>query len=223
MGGDSLVDDEAVTGRPAPRQGFYPTGGKRLLDVAVSLAALPLAAVVVLPAAVAVRLEDGGPALHVSPRLGRDRAPFAMLKLRTMRVGGPDLRNPDGTTYSAPDDPRVTRVGRVLRRTSLDELPQLLNVLAGHMSLVGPRPSPPGSQGSFRPQDHRRYEVRPGITGLSQVVLRNGGTLTQRLELDVRYVDELSLRLDLQVLARTAGRVLSRRGVYRALPGSADG
>lgn len=200
--------------------GVYSRAGKRLLDVLVAAAALPVTALVLLPAAVAVRIEDGGPALHVSTRLGQDRVPFPMLKLRTMRVGGPDLRNPDGTTYSAPDDPRCTRVGKVLRRTSLDELPQLLNVLAGHMSLVGPRPSPPGSQGSFRPRDLRRYEVRPGITGLSQVLLRNEGSLARRLELDVRYVDELSLRLDLWVLAQTVVRVLSRRGVYRALPGS---
>lgn len=193
----------------------YARVGKRLLDVLVAAAALPVAAVVVVPAAVAVRLEDGGPALHVSPRLGRGRAPFGMLKLRTMRVGAPDVRNPDGTTYSSSKDPRCTRVGRVLRRTSVDELPQLLNVLAGQMSLVGPRPSPPASQDRFRAQDLRRYDVRPGITGLSQVVLRNDGSLTERLELDVRYVDEVSLRLDAWVLARTAGRVLRGSGVYR--------
>ena len=195
--------------------GVYARAGKRVLDVTLAAATLPVAAGVVLPAAVAVRLEDGGPVLHVSPRLGRDRTPFGMLKLRTMRPGAPDVRNPDGTTYSAPDDPRTTRVGRVLRRTSVDELPQLLNVLAGQMSLVGPRPSPPGSQGGFRPADLRRYETRPGITGLSQVLLRNEGTLQERLELDVRYVDEVSLRLDLWVLALTVARVLGARGVYR--------
>lgn len=195
----------------------YARVGKRALDVLVATAALPAAALVAVPAAVAIRLEDGGPVLHVSPRLGRERIPFRMLKLRTMRVGAPDLRNPDGTTYSAVDDPRCTRVGRVLRRASIDELPQLLNVLAGQMSLVGPRPSPPGSQGSFREQDLRRYDVRPGITGLSQVVLRNEGSLVDRLELDARYVDRLSLRLDLWVLARTAGRVLGGTGVYRSV------
>ncbi|WP_256842682.1 sugar transferase [Ornithinimicrobium cryptoxanthini] len=199
--------------------GAYARVLKRALDLALAAAALPVAAVVVAPAALAVRLEDGGPVLHVSTRLGRDRAPFLMLKLRTMHTGAPDLRNPDGTTFSALDDPRTTRVGRLLRRTSIDELPQLLNVLAGQMSLVGPRPSPPDSQASFRAADLRRYEVRPGITGLSQVLLRNEGTLTQRLETDVRYVDELSLRLDLWVLGRTVTRVLGGRGVHR--PGGA--
>lgn len=193
----------------------YARSGKRVLDLVLAAAALPAAAVVVLPAAVAVRLEDGGPAFHVSERLGRDRVPFGMLKLRTMRVGAPDVRNADGTTYSSPDDPRTTRVGRLLRRTSVDELPQLLNVITGRMSLVGPRPSPPGSQGGFRPADLRRYEVRPGLTGLSQVVLRNEGTLQERLDLDVRYVDEVSLLLDLRVLVLTVARVLGARGVYR--------
>ncbi|MCK0112771.1 sugar transferase [Ornithinimicrobium sp. F0845] len=195
--------------------GLYARGGKRALDLALTLAALPGAAVVVGAAALAVRLEDGGPALHVSPRLGRDRIAFPMLKLRTMRVGAPDLRNPDGTTYSSGDDPRTTRVGRLLRRTSIDELPQLLNVLAGQMSLVGPRPSPPGSQANFTAADLRRYDVRPGITGLSQVLLRNEGALTERLRLDARYVDDLCLRLDLWLLGRTVARVLGGRGVYR--------
>ena len=126
-----------------------------------------------------------------------------------------DLRNPDGTTWSSAADPRVTPLGRVLRRTSLDELPQLINVLRGDMSLVGPRPSPPDSQGGFRPEDFRRYDVRPGITGLAQAELRNAGTLQQRLELDAWYADHLSLALDLQVLRRTVGRVLAREAVYR--------
>lgn len=189
---------------------------KRAVDLALAAAVLPGAAVVVAPAAVAVWLEDGWPVLHVSPRLGRDREPFPMLKLRTMRTGSADVRNADGTTFSSPDDPRTTRVGRVLRRTSIDELPQLLNVLAGQMSLVGPRPSPLGSQSNFRERDLRRYEVRPGITGLAQVLLRNEGTLAQRLEADVRYVDELSLRLDLWVLRQTVARVLGGRGIHRS-------
>lgn len=202
---------------------LYALIGKRTLDVTFSLAALPAAALVLLPAAVAIRLEDGGPVLHVSTRLGRDREPFPMLKLRTMRVGAPDLRNPDGTTFSSPHDPRCTRVGRLLRRTSIDELPQLLNVLAGQMSLVGPRPSPPNSQGSFRPHELRRYDVRPGITGLSQVMLRNEGTLTQRLRIDAYYAGAHSLLGDVYVLVHTVTRVLGGRGVYRAAVGSGHG
>lgn len=188
---------------------------KRALDVTlVALAAGPALAVGV-PVAVAVALRDGRPVLHRSRRLGRDRQEFTMLKFRTMGVGAPDLRNPDGTTWSSAADPRVTPLGRVLRRTSLDELPQLINVLRGDMSLVGPRPSPPDSQGGFRPEDFRRYDVRPGITGLAQAELRNAGTLQQRLELDAWYADHLSLALDLQVLRRTVGRVLAREAVYR--------
>lgn len=188
---------------------------KRALDVAaVAVGALPALAVG-LPCAAWIALRDGRPVLHRSRRLGRDRREFTMLKFRTMVVDAPDLRNADGTTYSSAQDARVTRTGRVLRATSLDELPQLINVLRGEMSLVGPRPSPPDSQQSFRPEDFARYAVRPGITGLAQVQLRNSGTLPERLELDADYVARVSWRLDLSILRRTVSRVAAREAVYR--------
>lgn len=188
---------------------------KRALDVGLVVLAGAPALAVGVPVAVAVAVRDGRPVLYRSRRLGRDRREFTMLKFRTMRVDAPDLRNPDGTTWSSAQDPRVTPLGRVLRRTSLDELPQLINVLRGDMSLVGPRPSPPDSQGGFRPQDFHRYDVRPGITGLAQAELRNSGTLEQRLELDSWYAHHHSLRVDLQVLRRTVATVLARKAVYR--------
>jgi undecaprenyl phosphate N,N'-diacetylbacillosamine 1-phosphate transferase len=196
---------------------FYRRYGKRLLDVGLVLITCPVSIPSSILTAFGVRILSGSPVLYRSTRLGQDQVEFTMFKFRTMHVDAPDLRNSDGTTFSSADDPRVTPVGRFLRATSLDELPQLYNVLRGEMSLVGPRPSPPASQRSFKPADFARYSVRPGVTGLSQATLRNEGTLQERLDLDRKYVTELSLALDLKILWATIGRVLTRRGVHRSL------
>lgn len=194
---------------------MYRRGGKRLLDVVGAVAALPVAAVLGVPVAVAIKLEDGGPVLYRSPRLGRDREPFELLKFRSMRIDAPDLRNADGSTYNAEDDPRVTRVGRFIRRTSLDELPQLINVLSGEMSLVGPRPSPLGNEDRYPPEYLQKFSVRPGLTGYHQALLRNAGTMDQRIRLDLHYVDQHSLYGDLVILALTVRSVLGRRNIHR--------
>lgn len=153
-----------------------------------------------------------------------DEQPFEMLKFRTMYVNSDDrlhreyvhrlLTEPVGAApsigglYKLADDPRITPVGKWLRRTSLDELPQLINVLRGEMALVGPRPVLPWEAALFEPRHKRRYEVRPGLTGLWQTSGRNRLTFTQALDLDVEYVERRSLRLDLQILGRTPGVVL---------------
>jgi undecaprenyl phosphate N,N'-diacetylbacillosamine 1-phosphate transferase len=137
-----------------------------------------------------------------------------MLKFRTMTSGAPDLRNPDGSTYSASDDSRVTPLGRWLRRTSLDELPQLLNVLNGDMSLVGPRPELPDQISQYTAADRRRLDVRPGITGLAQVSGRNALTWQQRRALDVEYVNSMTFSGDVVLLLRTLPSVLGGRGVF---------
>lgn len=193
---------------------FYRRGGKRALDIALALAGLPVVGATAIIAGPLLR-RDGGPALHRSTRLGLGQEPFTMFKFRSMIVNAPDLRNADGSTYNAEDDPRVTPVGRVLRRTSLDELPQLWNVLRGDMSFVGPRPSPTGNQRRYDDVALRRFEVRPGITGLDQAINRNAGTLAERFANDARYVDTYSLRLDLWILARTFLRVGGQEGLYR--------
>lgn len=190
--------------------------GKRALDLVVSAAALPAAGLVMIPAAVAVRLEDGGPVLHVSTCLGRDREPFPLLKLRTTKVGAPDLPTLGGESCSAaPDDPSCTRVGRALRRSGIDRLPQLLNVLMGQMSLVGPRPSPPADQGSDHPYEPARYDVRPGLTGLSQMTLRGEDSLDRRCRLDAYYAEAHTFGGDLWVLWATVARALGGREFSR--------
>ena len=193
---------------------LYRKGGKRALDIALALAGLPVVGATAIIAGPLLR-RDGGPALHRSTRLGHGQAPFTMLKFRSMIVDAPDLRNADGSTFNAADDPRVTPVGRVLRRTSLDELPQILNVLRGDMSFVGPRPSPTGNQSRYDEVALRRFEVKPGITGLDQALNRNSGTLEERFANDARYVEDCSLSLDLWILGRTFLGVGRQEGLYR--------
>ena len=191
---------------------------KRALDVGVSAGALVVLSPVLAAIAVAVRTTSDGPALFRNHRLGRHGQTFEMLKFRTMAVGAPDVRNPDGSTYWHPDDPRTTKVGRWLRRTSLDELPQLWNVLRGDMSLVGPRPDLPDQIRYYAQEDHVRLAVRPGITGLAQVSGRNALTWEERRRLDREYVASMNIINDLRILARTVPGVLSTRGIF----GNAD-
>ncbi|MEW6271698.1 MAG: sugar transferase [Thermodesulfobacteriota bacterium] len=177
---------------------------KRALDLALALPLLAVAALPMLAIALAVRAADGAPVLFRQSRPGLGGRPFTLLKFRTMRSGG------------EPDAERLTPIGRLLRAASLDELPQLWNVVRGDMSLVGPRPLLPQYLERYTPRQARRHEVRPGITGLAQVEGRNALDWDERLELDVRYVEQRSLALDLRLLARTVAAVVSRRGISAA-------
>ncbi|HTL98116.1 MAG TPA: sugar transferase, partial [Holophagaceae bacterium] len=162
---------------------------KRLIDVVAAGAGLVLVSPLLLAAAVAIRLEDGGPALFRQTRAGRGRRPFRIFKFRSMVVDADRLLDASGK----PTGQRVTRVGKLLRFTSLDELPQLLNVLLGDMSLVGPRPGLPEQAERYDATQLRRFEVRPGLTGLAQVKGRNTLKWSERLRYDVEYVDGRSL------------------------------
>jgi lipopolysaccharide/colanic/teichoic acid biosynthesis glycosyltransferase len=183
---------------------------KRIMDVGGAVTGLVVLAPLLLLIAIVVRLDSRGPALYVDERLGVGGRRFRLLKFRSMHVGSPARYNPDGSMLVAADDPRVTRVGRVLR-LGFDELPQLWNVLVGDMSLVGPRPDPAWALGKYDPGEEIRMTVRPGITGLAQVVGRTEIPWRDRLALDVRYVREYSLGLDLKLLALTALEVLPFR------------
>ncbi|NHA66687.1 sugar transferase [Phycicoccus flavus] len=193
----------------------YTRTGKRVVDVAVSLLALPVVAVVAVPVGIAIKREDGGPVLYRSRRVGLGMREFDMYKFRTMAVAAPDIRNADGSTFSSDTDPRVTRVGGLLRRTSLDELPQFLNVLLGDMSLVGPRPSPTGNRHLYPDHYLRKFDVRPGISGYNQYLLRNSATREQRFANDLFYVDHVSARLDATILLGTVRAVLRRENINR--------
>lgn len=189
---------------------------KRLLDMLISLIGLPVLLLILLVCAPLIWLEDRGPVFYNADRLGRNGKTFKMYKLRSMRVNAPDIRNGDGSTYNAEDDPRVTRIGRFIRKTSLDETPQLLNVLKGDMSLIGPRPDLPDALSTlYKPEYLLRLKVRPGITGYSQAYFRNEIDLDQRFVQDLYYVSHIGFWLDVKILFKTAAVVLKREGVYR--------
>lgn len=182
---------------------------KRTFDMLVSLVAVFLLSPLMLTAAAIIMLESGRPVLFRQIRLGRGGREFSMYKFRSMVKDAAVI----GPFFTSTDDPRVTRVGRWLRRTSIDELPQLLNVLKGDMSVVGPRPDVPAQRSLYSDAEWgERCSVRPGMTGLAQALLRSTGTERQRLELDLNYVRQASLWLDLKIIGWTVSRLSGRGG-----------
>ena len=187
---------------------------KRTVDIVGAAFALVLFAPLFLLLAVWIGLDSKGKAFFRQPRLGKHGKQFTFLKFRTMVVDAPDIRNEDGSTFSGEDDPRVTRAGRFLRKTSLDELPQFWNVLMGSMSLVGPRPDLVSQLELYDDGERAKLDVKPGITGLAQISGRNTISWIRRKELDVRYSRSHNVLFDMAIMAKTVVYVLSRRGVY---------
>ena len=183
----------------------------RALDLVVAAVLLVVAAPLLALAALAIRLESRGPVFYRQRRVGRYGRPFELWKLRTMVPGAESM---GAGVYVLEGDPRITRVGRLLRRFSFDELPNLLNVLKGDMALVGPRPTVQEQVDRYTARQLRRLEVKPGITGWAQINGRTSLPWPERIELDVWYVEHRSLRLDLRILARTARMLASGRGLY---------
>ena len=192
---------------------MYRRFGKRLLDILVTLPALILLSLLLASLALLVRVKLGAPVLFRQQRPGLNGQPFTIYKFRTMT----DARDAHGQLL--PDAERLTKFGRFLRSTSLDELPELINVLKGEMSIVGPRPLLMQYLERYTPQQARRHEVRPGITGWAQINGRNAITWEQKFELDVWYVDHVSLRLDVKIIALTVWKTIKREGISQ--PGQA--
>jgi len=187
----------------------------RPLDVLAAGVLLVLASPLLLAAAIAIRLEGGGGVIYRQRRVGRDGRPFELHKLRTMVSGAEHMGA--GIAVAAGDS-RITRTGTLLRRYSLDELPNLVNVLRGEMAIVGPRPTIQSQVDEYTPRQRRRLEVKPGLTGWAQVNGRTSLPWAERIELDVWYVDNRSLALDLKILARTARLLVSGHGLYSEDP-----
>jgi lipopolysaccharide/colanic/teichoic acid biosynthesis glycosyltransferase len=183
----------------------------RALDVALAAALLVVTAPLLALAALAIRLESRGPVFYRQLRVGRDGEPFELWKLRTMVPGAESM---GAGIYVVEGDPRITRTGRLLRRFSLDELPNLVNVLRGEMSIVGPRPTVQEQVDRYTDRQRRRLEVKPGITGWAQINGRTSLPWPERIELDVWYVEHRSLWLDLRILARTARMLATGHGLY---------
>jgi lipopolysaccharide/colanic/teichoic acid biosynthesis glycosyltransferase len=184
----------------------------RALDLLVAGVALVLSSPVVLAAMIAIRLETPGSPIYRQRRIGRHGEAFEMLKLRTMVSGAEHVGAGLSVNYG---DPRITRVGALLRRFSIDELPNLVNVLRGEMSIVGPRPTIQAQVDQYTDRQRRRLEVKPGITGWAQINGRASLPWHERIELDVWYVDHRSMRLDLAIMLRTARLLVSGQGLYK--------
>jgi lipopolysaccharide/colanic/teichoic acid biosynthesis glycosyltransferase len=183
----------------------------RALDLLVASLALALAAPLLALAAILIKLESRGPVFYRQRRVGRGGEPFELWKLRTMVPGAESM---GAGIYVVEGDPRITRTGRLLRRLSLDELPNLINVLRGEMAIVGPRPTVQEQVDRYTDRQRRRLEVKPGITGWAQVNGRTSLPWPERIELDVWYVEHRSLRLDLRILARTIRMLATGHGLY---------
>jgi lipopolysaccharide/colanic/teichoic acid biosynthesis glycosyltransferase len=189
---------------------------RRLFDIAVSGTVLLLTAPVVGLAMLAIRLESPGHPIYRQRRIGKDGAPFDVLKLRTMVSGAEKM----GAGLAVDDgDSRITRVGALLRRTSIDELPNLVNVLRGEMSIIGPRPTVPVQVAQYTPRQRGRLSLKPGITGWAQVNGRASLPWPERIELDLWYVEHASLRLDLRILWLTARMLVTGHGLYKGETG----
>ena len=207
-GTQQRLDVPEPAGRP--RRGL-----PRWADILIASLGLVLVSPLLVIAAVAIRLESRGPVFYRQRRVGRDGVIFELYKLRTMRRGADPVGV--GTAVTA-EDPRVTRVGRLLRRFALDELPNLINVLRGEMRIVGPRATLPAQVELYTPRQLRRLELRPGVTGWAQIHGRAGIPWEERIELDVWYVEHRSLWLDLRILARTPAALLGGAGDVAADP-----
>ena len=188
---------------------------KRLIDVFISffvcIALVPICAII----GILIKKDDGGSVFYKAERLGVNGKVFKMYKFRSMKENAPDIRNEDGTTYSAEDDPRLTKIGKKLRETSIDELPQFFNVLKGEMSILGPRPDPPEwyeiNSGDMRV----KYTVKPGISGYTQAYHRNTLPLDEKNKCDVYYAENVSFKLDVKVFFQTIKTILSHSDIYR--------
>ena len=187
---------------------------KRIIDLIVSICVLPIFIIFYIIIAPIIYFEDKGKIFYNGERLGKDGKIFKMYKFRTMKMNSEDIRNKDGSTYNGEDDPRVTKIGKVLRKTSIDELPQILNVLKGDMSIIGPRPDLPEHMKLYTNEEKRKLQVRPGITGYNQAYYRNSVEWKERIKNDIYYINHLTLIMDIKVFFKTIETIIKRENVY---------
>lgn len=189
---------------------------KRSFDIIVSAILMIPIGIVIAISAVFIKVEDKGPVFYMADRTGRFGKIFKMYKLRSMKVNAPDIRLSDGSTFNGEDDPRVTKFGRFARKTSIDELPQIINVFKGDMTFIGPRPDTPVGSAAYTDEENVILTVRPGITGYNQAVNRNSVLTKEKLKNDIYYVNHLSLWFDIKIVFMTIATVLGHKNINRA-------
>lgn len=187
---------------------------KRIFDLVLAIIALPFWLIILIVVGPMIYFQDKGSIFYNAPRLGKDEKIFKMYKFRSMKMNAPDLRNKDGSTFNAEDDPRLTKIGKFTRKTSLDETPQLLNIIKGDMSIIGPRPDLPEHMDLYEGNESRKLEIRPGVTGYNQAYFRNTVPWKERIKNDIYYIDHLTMWMDIKVFFKTAVSVLKREDVF---------
>lgn len=187
---------------------------KRVIDIVLCILALPVFLIIFIPVAMIIKLTDGGPIFYCGERIGKDSKIYKMYKFRSMRVNAPNIMNEDGSTFNSKEDPRVTKIGKFIRETSIDEIPQILNVLKGDMSIIGPRASLVCALDSYEEDEKDKMLVRPGITGLTQAYYRNGLSVREKRLADAWYANNVSMILDIKIFFKTILTVLKKDGLY---------
>lgn len=193
---------------------MYKSCIKRILDLLIGIAAFPFFLIALILFGPIIKATDKGPIFYNAKRIGKNGKLFKMFKFRSMYVNAPDIRNADGSTYNGADDPRVTKVGKFMRATSIDELPQILNILNGTMSLIGPRPDPPDDMLIYTERQKGKLKVRPGLTGYNQAYYRNSVEQNEKFEHDLYYAEHVSFWLDIKIFFKTIVTVLRHESVY---------
>lgn len=189
---------------------------KRLFDIIIGLLALPFVLISIVVFGPIIYFTDKGPVFYNATRAGKDYKPFKMFKLRSMYVNSPDIRNADGSTFNSDNDPRVTPIGKFMRKTSIDEFPQFLNILIGDMSFIGPRPKLYNSERKLSEMDVNRqksYSVKPGVTGYAQAYYRNSITNEEKIKWDAYYADNISMWMDIKIIFQTVWSVIARKNI----------
>lgn len=190
---------------------------KRLIDLLIGLVAFPFFLLLLIIFGPIIKITDGGPIFYNAKRIGKNGKLFKMYKFRSMYVNAPDIRLSDGSTYNGEDDPRVTKIGKFMRATSIDEIPQILNMINGTMSLIGPRPDPPDWLDKY-PEDVKVFlTVRPGLTGYSQAYFRNSADGEEKMKNDAHYARNVSFIFDVKIFFKTIATVLGRGNTYKNL------
>lgn len=187
---------------------------KRALDLIISVIILPIFMILYIIIGILIKIEDNGPIFYKGSRIGKDSKIFKMYKFRSMKVNAPNILNEDGSTYNSKNDNRVTKIGKVIRETSIDEIPQIINVLKGEMSFIGPRASLGEALDTYKEDEKEKMKVCPGITGYTQAYYRNGLTVREKRLKDAWYANNVSFKLDVKIFFKTIHTVLKKENVY---------
>lgn len=214
---NKISDIEKQYHRTKHKKGYkrlYQIVVKRVIDIVLSLIVLPFVFLIIIFVGVIIKIEDQGPIFYHSMRLGIGFKEFRMMKLRSMKVDAPDIRNDDGSTFNSEHDSRVTKIGHILRKTSIDEIPQIFNVLKGDMSIIGPRAGDVESKDTYKDDEKDKLLIRPGITGYAQAYYRNNLGVREKRLCDAWYAHNVSFLLDIKIFIKTIQTVLKQENVY---------